>query len=226
MKVTFILAEAALETLPVSLQKDPRVISSCKKFGKKPENCLLDKSLHYWAMDKLKDKEKRGRPDIAFRVVQDVTSSPLYKSGMLNFFIHTYNDYVIEFGDNVRPPHAYFRFEGLIVDLFKKKTIKDANGKVLLQVRHGKVKDVLNGMGLSSAVGFEINGEKSTYEQAAAEIVAGGAFIIGGFPSGNFSTETASIFSKKLSLSQETIETDTVACRVIYELEKILLFKK
>ncbi|MDP8022896.1 MAG: ribosome biogenesis protein [Nitrososphaeria archaeon] len=226
MKVTFILAEAALETLPASLQKDPRVINSCKKLGKKPENCLLDKSLHYWAMDRLKDREKRGRPDIAYRVIQDVASSPLYKKGMMNFFVHTYNDYIIQFGENVRPPHAYFRFEGLMLDLFEKKVIKDPEGKVLLQLKRGKVKDVLNETGKSSAVGFDVDGEKVTYEQAAAHVANYGAFVIGGFPAGNFSKETSSIFSKKLSFSQETIETDTVACRLIYELEKILLFTK
>ncbi len=225
MKVTFILAEAALENLPATLKKDSRVINSCKKLGKKPESCLLDKSLHYWAMDRLKDREKRGRPDIAYRVIQDVASSPLYKNGFLNFFIHTYNDYIIQFGEKVRPPHAYFRFEGLIIDLFKKKVIKDPKGKALLQVKRGKVKDILNEIGASSAVGFEVDGESISYGQAAEQIAKEGVFVVGGFPVGNFSEETSSIFSKKFSLSKETMETDTVACRLIYELEKILLFK-
>jgi rRNA small subunit pseudouridine methyltransferase Nep1 len=227
MKVTFILAEAALEPIPSSLRKDARIIKSCKKLGKKPDKCLLDKSLHYWAMDRLVDKEKRGRPDIAYHVMLDVTSSPLYKSGLLDFFVHTYNDYIIKVGNNVRPPRTYVRFEGLILDLFEKKIIKDINGNVLLELKRGKVKDILSEIGTSSAVGFDVNGELVTYENAAKQIISGQkVFIVGGFPTGDFSIETSSLFAKKFSLAREMLEADTVTCRLIYEIEKVLLLAK
>jgi len=41
MKVTFILAEAALEPIPSSLRKDARIINSCKKLGKSPIDVYL-----------------------------------------------------------------------------------------------------------------------------------------------------------------------------------------
>ncbi len=221
--ITFVLAESALELIPESLRKDPRVIKSCRKFGKRPEECLLDKSLHYWAMNGLKDSEKRGRPDIVYHVLLDVTSSQLYRKGLLDFYIHTYDDNIIKIGKGVRPPKAYFRFEGLMVDLFRKKVIEDGQGNVLLELRKGKVKDVLKEAGHESAVGFEVGGELVTFEAAARRVYDAGAFIIGGFPAGSFSDETTSLMSSKISVAREVLDADAVVCRVIYELERLLL---
>ncbi len=221
--VVFILAESALELIPVQLQKDPRVIKSCSNFGRKPSECLLDKSLHYWAMQGLKDSEKRGRPDIAYHVLLNVTSSPVYKSDKLSFYIHTYDNFIIKVGSQLRPPKSYFRFEGLIVDLYNKRIIKDEKGSVLLELKRGKVKDILKENNLERAVGFDVNGELVSYEAAAKAILEGsGAFVIGGFPSGEFSEETSALFEKKYSVSREVLDADLVACRIVYEIEKAL----
>ena len=102
--LTFILAEAALETVPEKLWRHSSVKRDAKRQKKLPKQLLLDRSLHHAAMLKLKNKLKRGRPDITHFVLLEALGSPLNKQGSLQVFIHTCNDYVIRVNPKIRLP--------------------------------------------------------------------------------------------------------------------------
>ncbi|MCP8317603.1 MAG: 16S rRNA methyltransferase, partial [archaeon] len=61
--LVLILAESALELIPHELWKHPSVVKHASSKGKKVSEILLDRSYHHSAMLRLKDSEKRGRPD-------------------------------------------------------------------------------------------------------------------------------------------------------------------
>lgn len=127
--VVLLLAESALETVPMEIVNHPAVVKHARRKGKKATEILLDRSFHHSAMKGLELEYKRGRPDIVYHVLLDVTNSPLYREGKLIFLIHTIGDWVIRVRSGVRPPRAYFRFEGLMEKLFKERSIRSRDGK-------------------------------------------------------------------------------------------------
>jgi len=213
-----VIAEAALELVPLEISRDPRIISACKKRGKSPSKCLLDKSLHYWAMKGLKDAEKRGRPDLVHFTLLSLVYSPAYINSLIKIYVHTYNDVVIELGNAVRLPHAYFRFEGLMVDLLNRGEIK-ADGKLLLSAQKMKLCELLGSIG-GNVIGFETTGPRASLASLVRETWDKGAtYVIGGFPSGSFRGDHISCMDGVFSVYDSMLESAILASRLTYEIE-------
>jgi rRNA small subunit pseudouridine methyltransferase Nep1 len=130
--VALVIAEASLETVPKQIVKHMSVIMHAKRLGKKPREILLDRSYHHSAMvaGKLESMWKRGRPDIVHFALQEALSTPLYLENKLSVYVYTINNKVILIGSNLRMPKSYFRFEGLMMKLFKDKIIISQHGKM------------------------------------------------------------------------------------------------
>lgn len=215
-----VLAETGLEKIPDKFLNDARAARSCASIGHDKKECLLDRSLHHWMLKDMVDGEKRGRPDIAYHILLDVTDSLLYKKGSLNLFIHTYDDNIIKIGGMVRPPRSYFRFEGLIIDLFKKRRI-EADGKTLLEISKMSLAELFKNIG-KPVIGLSSSGKPVKIEALANKIaLTDSTFVIGGFPKGDFSYKTIMAFNEMFSINPISLEATNVATRVIYELEKI-----
>ena len=122
--VFLILAESALELVPSELKHHPSVISNARKLGKNTSEILLDNSWHFAAMKGIDNELKRGRPDLVHFSVLEATTIPLYLKNKLKIFVHTIDDKVIYFGQNVHVPKSYHRFAGLIEKLYQEKKIK------------------------------------------------------------------------------------------------------
>ena len=112
--LNFVLAESALELVPREIRKLPAVSSDAKRRGKEASEILLDRSFHHSAMAKLKDSEKRGRPDLVHGALLSVTGTPLYLEGKVKVFVHTYDDLVIDISPKTRIPKSYLRFRVLM----------------------------------------------------------------------------------------------------------------
>jgi len=215
-----VLAETGLEKIPDKFLNDKRTVASCATVGRDPRECLLDRSLHHWMLRDMIDGEKRGRPDIAYHILLDLTDSLLYKKGLINLFIHTYDNRVIRIGRGVRPPRSYFRFEGLMIDLFKKQKI-EVNGITLLEVHKIGLDELLKQIG-EYVVGLSSSAKLVKMESIANKLfLTGGTFVIGGFPKGEFSDKTLKLFNETVSVYPRSLEATNVAARIVYELEKI-----
>jgi len=112
-RLKIILLESALETVPHEIWRHPAVVKNARRRGKKPGETLLDVSLHYHAMKNLKDREKRGRPDIVHTTLLELLESPLNKEGHLEVYVHTYQGHVIFIDPSTRIPRNYNRFGAL-----------------------------------------------------------------------------------------------------------------
>lgn len=219
-----ILAESALELIPNEVWKHPSVVKHASSKGKKVSGILLDRSYHHSAMLKLKDADKRGRPDIVHFSLLEATSSPLYMRGLMEIYVHTIADEVIKLGKYVRLPKTYFRFEGLMEKLFKERKILSSNNETLLEMEERSFKELISEIKPSITIGLSRLGERNNFEGVAKELSKYDkpVFVVGGFPRGHFSQSIASNFDKLYSCHELPLEAHVVIARIIYEFEKQL----
>jgi rRNA small subunit pseudouridine methyltransferase Nep1 len=239
-KISLVIAEAALETVPKKIMDHPSVKNYSNRIGKRPTETLLDRSYHHAAMvhPNLKLSSRRGRPDLIHISLLEALSTPLFFEGLLKVYVHTINDKVIFIGENLRLPKSYFRFEGLMMTLFKNKIIKGVCSErnyediMLLQLREGitfeaLIKEIVKP---DKLVGLSSIGIRSTAENVVATTLAGYendnsfnvAFVIGGFPRGHFSDKVSELFDKLYSIGVFKLESHIVIARILYECEKAL----
>lgn len=219
--ISLILAESALELVPSELKHHPSVISHARKLGKHPSEILLDNSWHFAAMKGIDNEIKRGRPDLVHFSILEATTIPLYLKNKMKFYVHTIDDKVISFGENIHLPKSYHRFEGVIEKLYQEKKII-TNNDVLLKIEEKTFSELLDEINPSKVIGFSTNGTKSTYEKIAAEIVDDTCIVLGGFQKGHFSDLIQSKITDVYSVGDESFEGHVVAARMLYEYEKTI----
>src|SRR3989338_4252555 len=90
--ISLVLAESALELVPLELQDHPSVLSHAQKLGKNPSEILLDNSWHFAAMKGINNEIKRGRPDLVHFSILEATTISLYLQNKIKIYIHTIED--------------------------------------------------------------------------------------------------------------------------------------
>ena len=219
--LSLIIAEAALETVPKQIAKQSSVVKHAARKGKPAEEILLDRSYHHNAMLKLENGERRGRPDLVHFALLEATSTPLYQKNLLKVYVHTIANKVILLGENVRLPKSYFRFEGLIEDLFENGKVSSGSN-MLMDLKDMKFQDLVDKLKPSKVIGLSRMGARSSAEEVATMIDNDAAIVVGGFPRGHFSNMVSSKINYTYSISDLALEAHLVIARILYECEKIL----
>jgi len=222
MTLHLVLVEAALELVPPEILGHPSVRRNAKRQGKRPEETLLDRSLHHYAMDRLPGGERRGRPDIVHFCLLEAMGSPLNRSGLLRVWVSTLDGRVVEVGPSTRLPRDCGRFTSLMEQLLLEGRVPPGGGAPLLTVRDLKLKDLVREVSPSRVVALTSHGEPASFESVGrglASEVTPMAFI-GSYPSGAMSPETTALADEKLSVYPEALEAWTVTSRLLYEVEK------
>jgi rRNA small subunit pseudouridine methyltransferase Nep1 len=172
---------------------------------------------------------KRGRPDIVHFALMEALSTPLFLKNMLKVYIHTLKNKLIVIGDNLRIPKSYFRFEGIMMNLFKEKMIKSADGNNILLELHDDItfeQFIIDEIRPDKLIGLSSDGVQSTAEEIVSRNNIKNnrhtAFVIGGFPKGHFSDDTSRVFSCLYSIGELKLEAHIVIARILYECEKVL----
>ena len=84
------------------------------------------------------------RPDITHQCLLALLDSPLNKAGLLQVYIHTAQNVLIEVNPQIRIPRTFKRFCGLMVKLLFKLKIRSASGDAtLLKVIRNPIVDHL-----------------------------------------------------------------------------------
>jgi rRNA small subunit pseudouridine methyltransferase Nep1 len=216
---SLILAESALELIPLELQDHPSVLSHAQKLGKHPSEILLDNSWHFAAMKGINNEIKRGRPDLVHFSILEATTIPLYLQNKIKIYIHTVDDNVIYIGENVHIPKSYHRFEGLIEKLFLEKTIQ-SDTDVLLEIKKKSFTELINEINPSKIIGFSTKGKLSSFEKTSSQISNNSCIVIGGFQKGHFSESINSKVNHLFSVGSLSYEAHVVIARILYEYEK------
>lgn len=219
-----IIAEAALETIPRELWSNPIIRRHAAKRGKHPSKILLDLSYHYPAAKRLKDIEKRGRPDITHFCLLEALGSLANRRGTLKVYVHTYNDKVIYIDPETRLPRHYLRFVGLIEQLFEKGKVPPKAQKPLLWVKDMTISELVKEIGVSSVMLMTEKGEYYSFERLVEyfQTEKDTVVIIGGFQRGDFKQDTYNVAKLKVSIFNEPLEAWVVISRVLTAYEKAL----
>ncbi|EFA07025.1 ribosomal RNA small subunit methyltransferase NEP1 [Tribolium castaneum] len=83
------------------------------------------------------------RPDITHQCLLMLFDSPLNRAGLLQVYVHTENNVLIEINPQTRIPRTFKRFAGLMVQLLHKYSIRAESGPKLLKVIKNPVTDHL-----------------------------------------------------------------------------------
>ncbi|RLE65890.1 MAG: 16S rRNA methyltransferase [Thermoprotei archaeon] len=213
-KLILVLAESGLETVPKEISHHPAVVSCARRRGKKPTQILLDISLHYHAMKRLPEFQKRGRPDIAHFFLLLALDSPLNRRRLMETVIHTLQDKVIFVDPSTRIPKNYNRFVGLIEQLFEEGRVPPDSETSLLRIEEKSLRDLIEYFNPSRVFLLSERGKGTRLLEFADTIAAEKKpmLLIGGFQRGDFSEETLSLCDEIISLYDESLTSwSTVA---------------
>jgi rRNA small subunit pseudouridine methyltransferase Nep1 len=220
--LSLVIAESALELVPLELQRHNSVIASARRFNKKPSEILLDISWHFAAMKGIKNEIKRGRPDLVQFCLLEACSIPLYFENKLNVFVHTIDDKVISIGQNVRLPKSYHRFVGLVEKLYSTRKIEE-NNSILLEMNEMSLGNLIKKINPKQTIALSRNGSNSSYQKVAEEIEDDTCLVIGGFSKGQFSDKIKDHFDKIVLVDKVPLEAHIIISRVLYEYEKRII---
>ncbi len=231
-RITFVIAESSIETIPNEILKNSDAKRWLKKMAKrkkkKPNQLILDSALHHHYLHLLKEKEKRGRPDIVHFSLLSILGSPLNKMELVNLYIHTIQDLIIHIKPETRLPKNYNRFIGLIEQLFSNGRVP-IKGDPLLFLEKMQLKELVEKLTPSIVVIFSEHG-KPIYDLnnymnsiCPSENLM---FIVGGFAHGNLSKETIDLGDQIISIDPEPLETWIVFSRIISALESVISIPK
>ncbi len=221
-KVKILLVESALELVPKEIWGHPAVVKNARRRGKKPGEVLLDISLHYHAMRNLKDREKRGRPDIVHVSLLNALESPLNKEGLLETYVHTYDGHLVYIDPMVRLPRNYNRFVGLMEQLFAKGRVPPNSEKPLLYIKTMPLKEAVKRIGADGLILLDETGiRKRPVEIVEEAIEKNYAIGIGGFPHGDFSEDTREIADAAYSIYNKPLVAWITVSRIIVAGEQL-----
>jgi len=180
--------------------------------------------------EKINNSWKRGRPDLVHICLLSILATPLYMKNLVNVYVHTIDNKTIFIGREVRLPKSYKRFEGLMIKLFQEKQIK---GNELADKRDGYLLKINNNMTFDNLldkfirpekiIGFSSTGILKNLKSIVNETIdiqdKHIAYIIGGFPNGEFSKNIRERFHMTYAITNDQLEAHVVISRLAYECE-------
>lgn len=220
-----VLGEAGLELVPKELWQHPAVRKNAERRGKKPSDVLLDVSIHYSAMRKLRDKHKRGRPDIVHLCLLSALETPISNRGLLRIYIHTYDNRIIYVDPSVKLPRHYLRFVGLMEQLLKEGRVPpEGETKLLWISKEGGIERLIDNINPSRIFLFTEKGVRYKALELASKIVKEEEplIIIGAFQAGEFSDRVKKLANEKVSIYEEALNSWIIVSRILSSLEIVL----
>ncbi len=217
----FVLADTELELIPPEIANERCVLNNARARGKAPEKMLLDASHHHPAFGKLRESDRRGRPDIPHFFLMLCMDSDLSVGGRLRVFVHTRNNDVIAVNPETRLPPNYPRFVGLIETLYEQQVVPSAEN-ALLELRHGVTLETLvTALKPDTVIVLDAAGEKTdTLAGRMAELEGDRVVvIIGGFSKGAFKSDMTKLKPKRYSLGDRMMKVWTVTSKVLCSID-------
>ena len=219
MPLIIFLVECGLELIPKQIRNHPAVKKNSSSSIYSSQ--LLDNALHFSAMKKLKNREKRGRPDISHLCLLNILGSVLNKSGNIELYLHTINNKIFKFNSEIRIARNYNRFKGLMAKLLIDGRI-DIGDKVLINSVAGNLKELINSFNNPKIDIFSHKGKEIEFYRSISSLDISENYIaiIGGFQKATFSNEILKLSRRIISISQYPLDACVVISKLIniYEL--------
>jgi rRNA small subunit pseudouridine methyltransferase Nep1 len=231
MTITIIFFESALELIPDTLRNHPLIRKDWRfNIKRKKRGILLDGAIHRSLINALEDADKRGRPDIIHHSLMNICYSPLFKTGRVQVFIHTRNNFCIQVPSNWRVPVNYNRFCGLFSQLLLHQRVPLSGIPILTVNPQCTVNRLLNYFDGQDIYLCERIREKEEYislrqNLANLNLISSAVFMIGGFQQGE--PKFYSLLSDELkrsivflSLYKDIVPTWVISAKIIHWIEE------
>ncbi len=191
-----LVAECEVELIPPKMRSYIE-----KKVGGNPRvlwvtQGLLDSNYHHRYMKVLKDRDRRGRPDILYLTLHTLLSSRAFKENKLEVYFSTRDGRTYRIKEGTRLPRSYNRFCGILKALLEGKKnphieeVKELKGKrVILMDESGDL-------------------ELDEFKLEEEDLI-----IIGGFPRGQFKRGYKEDF--RIRVGKEPLEAWAVAGEIL-----------
>jgi rRNA small subunit pseudouridine methyltransferase Nep1 len=222
--LTILFVETSLELVPHSIIRHPSVTRNAKREGKRPDEVLLDRSLHHHAMLTLPESEKRGRPDILQFCLLEALGSPLNKQGGLSLYAHTLNKIALSFSQELRLPRDCYRFKSLMEQLLVSGQVPPSPGKSLVVAEEKLLHQIKEELQPSRTIALTSKGKLEQLPALCRRLSEEKKplVLIGAYPNGAMRPETLAEADERVSIYPETLEAWTIVSRLIYEYEKTI----
>ena len=222
--LTLALIDAELELVPNAIRGHNQVISSAQRVGTRTNKMLLDSSLHYAAMRKLEDGDRRGRPDLVHLFLLNALESVANKAGRLNVLIHTRNRELIRIDPSTRLVRNYNRFCGLMQQLFETGQVPPDKPLLRLQ-KDVTVAEMIAEAKPDRVIVMDETGQPTapwqTFDGTGAQEHV--LVLIGGFPSGTFRSELPA--GDRVSFGKEQLTVWTIAAELLVNYERAMALR-
>ncbi len=213
--LSFLLAESALELVPKEISGHPSVRAWCRRFGRKPSEAILDATYMHTAMTRLRERERRGRPDIVHLFLLSVLESPAGAKNLVDVYVHTREDLVFYVEPGTHVPRAYTRFVGLFSRLLRGEDTPRIHP---LEIGVDEVVEQKKKAGYTVVLMHE-DGRFGKPEDVLQE---DSLVIVGGFPHGDFKKDYGE--DVRLSISDISLPAWVVGYEVVAGWERLYLF--
>ena len=217
--LTILLAESSLETFPEELLKDAKVRQYFSKIKKTPQEVILDVSFHSNLIKELPDSEKRGRPDIVHFTLLSCCGSIIAREQRLRVIIHTNKNKIIELNPEIRLPKNIDRFNGLILQLFKEKSIPPNSERPLMTLRESTLSELIKELrdNHDFIVEFSVKGEQLSSAEYSKQIyeATNPLLIFGAYPHGEMQNIPSELIDKKIAIYQEGLDLFAVISQIL-----------
>lgn len=215
-RLTVVLFGAGIEIPPPEIRDHPAILADARRRGRKPDSILLYVARHRFAMDRLEDFERRGRPDIAHRALLALLDSPLNRMGMVRPIVETIEGRVFELSPDVRLPKDYYQFEGLMVQLLKTGRVPP-EGEPLIWMLDESLESVVADAEVKVLLSEE--GERVRLDAWRELVRKKAALLIGAYQKGSPPERIYKLADKVWSVSKHSLMTTSVVCRAMAYLE-------
>ena len=221
-RLRVLLVESPLEIVPAEIRGHPQVRRYAERFGIDPGEALLDKTYHYYAMASLREKWKRGRPDIVHFSLLLLQDSLLNQRGLLETYIHVRDNRVYYVKPETRLPKHYDRFKGLMAQLLLHDKLPPGSDDPLVYRVAGSLKELVERLG--GLILLWEKGEPRPLRSIVEEALGSGLPIgVGMFPRGDFSKEVLRIATRRYRLRVDSsLKAWSVLHYVLCEAERQL----
>jgi len=214
MPLIIILAECGIELIPKEIMNHPSVKKHLNEDNFASQ--LLDNALHHSAMIKLKDFNKRGRPDIVHNCLLNALGSPLNKNGQLIIYFHTITNKIFKVNPDTKISRNYNRFKGLMAKLIIESQIKVKDLNLILKFE-GELKDLIKLYKNKQVIIFSSKGKFISHhlDLFQKDISKNYIAIIGGFQKGSFSNDIYNLSKNIISISHYSLDACNVVNKII-----------
>ena len=227
-RVIVLIAHCGVEIIPKEIMNHPQCQRSIEIFNNSGK--VLDAALHHTAMERLKNKDQRGRPDILHIALLLLLNSPLANENLLDIYFSTQDGRHFKINPTTRIPREGNRFKGLMYQLLNENHIPNVAPYFIEKIADDFISflDLVNrelSPKRSKTILFSTAGKNEKLTPFIQKTIASTEiplFIIGGFQKGQIDSKYSNNVEEIISVYNKGLESWTIISRLISSIELML----